>query len=272
MRKNFRPIIFLLLMAILVTASGCQKTETVEDPVEGWAVLAEKDDYKDVEMTDMLTDYIDTIRMRQALEASGWNPDQIHEAREFDRESIQVELDWLEENADENDIVIIYVAAHGNYLSNVLNWNSFFPEEWSQILSKRQVLIIDVCRAGKFTKAVAGDAEPHLAIASTDVNEFGWRGLEEEGLPIIGTVFTYYFSAALSDPNADTDGDGKVSVQEAALMAEAQQRTYMQDVVLVVPEFLQSFHAIGAHPEEYADYPDVLIDDTLGEALFLTLE
>jgi hypothetical protein len=37
------------------------------NPVEGWAVLAEKDDYSDVGMTDLPVDYVDNTRMREAL-------------------------------------------------------------------------------------------------------------------------------------------------------------------------------------------------------------
>ena len=63
--------------------------------VEGWAVLAEKDYYDESIGFDKLIDYIDIAKMRQALENSGWNPDQIHDLREFDRDTLQAELDWL---------------------------------------------------------------------------------------------------------------------------------------------------------------------------------
>jgi hypothetical protein len=78
--------------------------------VRGWAVLAEKDDYSDVDMNDLLVDYIGISHMRQALEDSGWAADHIHEVREFDRETLRDELDWLAENADEDDVVLLYVA------------------------------------------------------------------------------------------------------------------------------------------------------------------
>jgi len=242
------------------------------NPVEGWAVLAEKDDYSDVGMADMLVDYIDIILIRQVLENSGWNPDHIHDLREFDRETLQTELDWLEESADENDIVILYVAAHGGFLRNVILWHDFFADEWLQIPSQRRLLVIEVCRAGEFTNTVAGDPLPHLSIASAGENEFGWKGVEEEGLPIIGGVFTHYFADALENPAADANGDGMVSVQEAALMAEEQQRAYLHDVVLVIPEWVELYHTIGVSPEDDPDYPHVIVDDTIGEPLFLALD
>ena len=240
--------------------------------VEGWAVLAEKDDYQGLNLGDMLVDYIDIILMRQVLENSGWNPDHIHDLREFNRETLQAELDWLEESADENDIVFLFVAAHGSYLRNVILWHDFFADEWLQIPSQRRLLVIEVCKAGEFTNSVAGDPSPHLSVASAAENEYGWKGLEEEGLPIIGGVFTHYFADALENPDADANSDGLISVQEAALMAEEQQRAYLHDVVLVIPEWVELYHTIGAYPEEDPTYPHVVVDDTLGEPLYLALD
>ena len=240
--------------------------------VEGWAVLAEKDDYQGLNLGDMLVDYIDIILMRQVLENSGWNPDHIHDLREFNRETLQAELDWLEESADENDIVFLYVAAHGSYLRSVILWHDFFADEWLQIPSQRRLLVIEVCKAAEFTNAVAGDPLPHLSVASAAENEYGWKGLEEEGLPIIGGVFTHYFADALENPAADANGDGMISVQEAALMAEEQQRAYLHDVVLVIPKWVELYHTIGVFPEDDPDYPHVIVDDTIGEPLFLALD
>ena len=272
---------FVFLMIILTLTIGCGRIELFEsnqptpppaDPVEGWAVLAEKDDYDDPDMPDMLVDYIDIIRMQQTLENSGWNPDHIHDVREFNRKTFQAELDWLEMNADKNDIVILYVSAHGNYLSDVMFWHSFFANEWAQILSQRRLLVIDVCKAASFTNVVISDSSPHLTIAAVNENELGWRGLEEEGLPIIGSVFTYYFTAALDDPAADTNGDGRISVQEAALMAEKKQRSYFHDVIFVVPEFLEMYHTLGVFPENDPTYPRMIMDDAIGRPLFLALD
>ena len=217
-------------------------------------------------------DYIGITQMRQPLEDVGWNPDHIHELREFYRETLQNDLDWLEENADEDDVVFLYVAAHGRYLSDVVLWGEFFADEWKEIPSQRRLLVIDSCQAANYTAVVAGDPSPHLSIAAVAGDEFGWSGLEEEGLPIIGGVFTHYFAFAFDNPDADTDGDDIVSVQEAALMAEGQQRTYMHDVVFAVPEFLEMYRTAGVSPDQDPTYPHVVVDDTIGEPLYLTLD
>jgi hypothetical protein len=239
--------------------------------VRGWAVLAQKDDYSDVDMTDLPVDHIGIKQMRQVLEGAGWDPDQIRDLEEFDRKALGDGLNWLEESAAE-DLVFVYVAAHGRYLRDVLVWDKFFAEEWEEIPSRRRALVIDSCQAANYTGAVSGDPAPYISIAAVDGDEYGWSGLEEEGLPIIGGVFTHYFAAAFGDGSADSDGDGCVSVQEAALVAEEQQRAYMHDVVFAVPEFLEMYHEGGSHPDEDPMFPDVIIDNAIGEPLCLSLD
>ena len=255
--------------AAVITESAAESSDGV---VQGWAVLAEKDNYDDVYMTNLPVGYIGITQVRQLLLDLGWQETNIHEAREFDRESLTAELDWLAENADQDDLVFVYVAAHGSYLRDVMRWSDFFGREWGEIASHHQVLLIDSCEAEEFTDAVMNDPEPYLSVAAVARGEYGWSGLEEEGLPIIGGVFTHYFTLAFQDVEADTDGDGQVSAQEAALRAEAQQRTYMHEVVFAVPKFVEDYHAIGAYPEQDPEFPHVVVKDTIGAPVFLELE
>ena len=239
------------------------------NPVEYYAVLAEKDQYADVNMTDLPVDYIDIQRLRNILEELGWDPAQIHDLKEFTREDLQEELDWLEETVDANDLVFFYVTAHGNYLRYYVDWEKFFPAEWAEIPSSRRVLLVDACTAAEFTKPIAKDPGPHLSIAAVDEDEYGWKGLADEGLPIVGGVFTFYFTEGLQDPKADKNGDGRISIQEAALFAEDKQRTYMHEVVFGVDEFLEMYHDLGVRPDQDKEFPDVIIDDRLGSDLLL---
>jgi len=88
----------------------------------------------------------------------------------------------------------------------------------------------------------------------------------------LGGVFTYYFTQALTNPEADSNEDGIISVQEAARMAEAQQRTYMHEVVFGVPEFVEMFRASGGSPEKDPGFPHIVMDDSIGKPLNLILE
>ena len=278
MKKTIQSL-FITTTFITLLLSACSQAAPVvvqdlpdnNNPVEVFAVLAQKDSYNDVGMSALLVDYIDIKRLRGSLEELGWPAENIHEIREFDQESIQIELDWLEENADSNDMVFFYVTGHGNYLRYHVHWNDFFPEEWSQITSYRRVLVVDSCSAAEFTNSINNDPNPHISIAAVDEDEYGWKGIKEEGLPIIGGIFTFYFSEALVETKADTNGDGFVSVQEAALLAEEKQRGYMHDVVFAVPEFVEDYHSIGVRPEKDKTFPDVIIDDAVEYPLDLNI-
>ncbi|MDY7040100.1 MAG: serine hydrolase, partial [Chloroflexota bacterium] len=256
----------------VIAATAAPTAPSGDGVVQGWAVLAEKDDYSDVNMSDLPVDYIGIAQMRQVLEDSGWEADHVRELREFDREALQDGLDWLAEDADEDDIVFLYVTSHGKYLKDVLAWGDFFAADWAAIPSQRRLLVIDACQAANYTGAVAGDPAPYMSIAAVAGDEYGWSGLEEEGLPIIGGVFTHYFAAAFDNPDADTDADGFVSAQEAALVAEEQQRTYMHEVVFAVPEFVEMYHRSGVFPDENPAFPHVIVDDTIGQPLYLELD
>lgn len=238
--------------------------------VRGWAVLAEKDDYKDVKMTDLPMDYVNIALVRQQLLAAGWPEDRIRESREFDQGDLRDGLRWLSANADEDDVVLFYVFAHSKFLREVVRWGEFFAADWATVRSERRVLVVDSCQAELLTNAVKGDPRPYLSIAAVNQGEYGWAGLEEEGLPIVGAVFTHYFVAALGNPEADADGNGRVSLQEAARHAEGAQRTYMHEVVLVVPEFLEMYHKLGATPEDDPGFPHVVVGDAVGEPVYLS--
>jgi hypothetical protein len=191
-KPTLNKIIIILTLLLLLTA--CQTTEQDIDqtpsinnsPVEFYAVLAEKDEYSDVDMTPLMVDYIDIKRLRDALEDLGWPSDQIHDLKEFAQQDLQAELDWLEDIVDDNDLVFFYVTGHGTYLRRHIKWNSFFPDEWAQINTSQRVLVVDSCTAAEFIKNTSDDPLPQISIAAVDEDEYGWKGIEEEGLPIIG--------------------------------------------------------------------------------------
>jgi hypothetical protein len=272
MKRRIHPFFFILLFLLSVLMTACAAKPTTENTIDGWAILVEKDFYGGDGTEDFSGDYINITRMRRVLEDAGWNPEHIHDLREFDRETLQAELDWLEDNADEDDIAILYISSHAEYLGGPASWFTSLADEWEQNPSQRKLLIISTCKAARFTNSVADDPSPHLSIAAVAENELGWYGNEEEGLPIIGSVFTYYFTDALQNPDADADQNGLVSVQEAVLMAEEQQRAYMHDVVLTVPEFLNLFHENDKYPDRDPGYPHVVMDDAIGEPLYLSLD
>ncbi len=77
--KKTSPIPVLLIMLSTFFFSACSQAtpdqtqaQPVNDsPVEVYAVLAEKDDYSDVEMSNLLVDYIDIKRMQSGSGRTG---------------------------------------------------------------------------------------------------------------------------------------------------------------------------------------------------------
>ena len=241
--------------------------------VTGWAVLAAKEDYSDTGGTDIKTGFLNLHQMKALLSYYGWEDGQILEIRDnLGMAEIKAALDWLEQVAEEDDLVLFFIQAHSSYLRDGLEWHSFFPDEWAEIVSDRRVLIVEACQAGEFTATTAGDTNGQLTIASSAADELGWVGLWEEGKPIIGGVFSHYFLSALTDPTADADGSGQISIQEAAIAAQEPQRSYMHEVIFTVPEFLEGYHANGFYPETDPDFPHVVVSDQLVEPVYLDLQ
>ncbi len=266
----------LLLGALLLVACSPGASPSVAEAsadtqeVEGWAVLAGKEDYSDVERLkghDLTTNFVAHNRFHALLRYSGWQEDHILELRdELGQEEIREALEWLASNADEDDFVIFYYFGHGSYLREEVRWADFFAEEWAKVPGRYRLLMIDSCHAEEHTRVVAGEERGHVAIASVADDEVSWGGLWEERLPILGPVFTYYFIEAHYNPTVDYNVDGRISIGEATAWAEEQQRTYMHSTVWSNPRFAWSDH------EDHPDVPHVMVDDTVGAPIYLDLD
>jgi hypothetical protein len=256
-----------LLAATTVPGQTSTPDDTERD-VQGWAVLAGKEDYSDVGMSELDSGFINFYRMRATLSYLGWQDDHILEIRDdLTVPSLDDALSWLAENADENDVVFLYVAGHGEYMRQVLQFDKNVPPAWAKIKSSRRALVLDSCRAGAYIAPLEGAEGSFVAIGGVGAGELGWAGLWEEGLPILGTVFTHYFTDALVNPAADLDEDGAVSVTEAASLAEQQQREYMHTVVWEIPEYAEVFDNVD-DPEN----PHVPVIDHLEEPVYFDLD
>lgn len=271
MRINTLLAISIITMFSLTGCTPPSANQTGDSIVNHWAVLMEKDDYSDVGMTDLLVDYTSLEQMTSSLIQQGWESEQMHIHEGFDSEVLLNELSWLQDQADADDVVFVYLAGHGRYFSEVLQWELIFPPAWSEIDAAQRILIVDSCEAGQFVRSAKDSRADYLGIAAVDIQEFGWCGLEEEGLPIIGFVFTHFFSSAFTETAADVDEDGRVSIQEAARYAELQQRNYMHEVVFAVPEFADSYRNLGIDPDASPEFPHVVIVAANEKPVFLSV-
>lgn len=249
---------FLVLLAALTIVS-CAAPPPADGVPVTWAVLAERTGYRGTGMEDLSPAGLNAGRMRSALVSRGVSPDRILLLPEFRPGELRDAILWLRERADPDDTAFLYVFAHGSYLDRDADWDALFPRTWGRVGAGRRVLVVDACRAGRLVRAAAGEGGPHLHVGAVRATEASWVGVPEEGLPIVGGVFTFYFARALSEPG--------VSVQAAAQAADREQRAYFRERVLTVPEFVRMLEAAGADPSADPEYPHLVVIDAVGEAV-----
>jgi Tol biopolymer transport system component len=140
-----------------------------------------------------------------------------------------------------DDLLILYFSGHGvkdeigslylafkntvrSRLRSTAIKSDYIREAMDQSRSKRQVLILDCCNSGAFpqgTKAEIGGAMGmskafqgygRFVLTASDATQFAW-----EGDKVIGetdnSLFTHFLVKGL-EGEADSDGDGKISVDE----------------------------------------------------------
>jgi hypothetical protein len=234
-----------------------------------WAALLEMNDFPGG-YSDLPVDFINSKRLKTALISLGWQEDHIYVVNGNLATPVVLEaVEWLMNNSDPDDVSILYIFTHGSWMRNVLSWNVWFPNAWKQIDSSKKVLLIDTCSAEEFLEPIKHYSFPHISLGGCSTDEAGWTGVEEEGLPIIGSVWNYYFADALCNSSADLDENGLVSIEEAFNFSTPLVQRYMNQTVFAVPEFLESYHAIGIHPEEYEAYPHPVMDDCYSDQMVI---
>lgn len=236
------PLVVLLLVA-------------ERDPVEGWAVLMETNDFPEG-YSDLPVDFVDIQRMEDMLEYHGWQKEHMWIQKDgITPETVKKGVEYLKKHADENDIVMFYIASHGGYIRHDLKWNDTFPFLWDEIACEKRLLIIDSCYAASF---LPESENPHIGIASVSAEESGWAGIPEEGLPIIGFVFTYYFCESMRD---------HISVEEGFERCGPHVREYMKTVVY--PQFKEVYP-----PEDYYNVydPHPVMNDLYSGPFYLEAE
>jgi len=237
--------------------------------VDRWAVLLEMNEFPEG-WSDLPVEFINSERMQTALFSLGWENDSLYGVNgNLSMQVVQEAVEWLTNRTDSDDIALLYIFTHGMWMRDVLHWNDWFPLEWEKLNTSRKMLIVDTCLAEKFIDPIRDDPSPHISLACCSVDEVSWAGLEEEGLPIIGSVWNYYLTNALCNVSADLDFNGFVSVEEAFNFSTPLVQRYMNETVFAVPEFLESYHDIGIYPENYDAYPHPVMDNEYPDQLII---
>lgn len=240
--------------------------------IDGWAVVLEMNNFPEGWSSCPSMNFTNSETLVQTLLHIGWRRNCIYVKRDNLTISVVKEaVEWLVSNVQFGDIALLYVFTHGSWMRKMLSWNEWFPSYWKEVKTPRRVLMIDTCSAGEFIIEALNDPQPHISLAHCSAGEVAWAGIPEEGLPIMGSVWNYYFTNALCNSTADSDGNGFVSVEEAFNFSIHLVQKYMNETVFAVPEFLEMYHDIGIFPENYDVYPHPVMDDQFPEQLYLNL-
>jgi hypothetical protein len=266
------PGILALAFNVHLSRNDSFAIKVSSERVEGWAAILEMNNFPEGWSSFPSMNFTNSKMLLHTLIELGWQTDHIYIKHDnLTTSNVKEAVEWLVNNTSVDDIALLYIFTHGNWMRREILWNDWFPSVWQKVDTSRRILMIDTCAAGEFIEPVRNDPEPHMSLAHCSTGEVAWAGIPEEGLPIIGSVWNYYFTNALFNSTADSDKNGFVSVEEAFNFSTPLVQKYMNETVFAVPEFLKSYHDIGIYPENYDAYPHPVMDDQHPGQLYLDL-
>lgn len=259
--------LLLVLLVILGYTTVGRAANTVLNPERTFAVIMEMNHYT-YGFSDLVVDFINTTRMQDMLTRLGVSEKHLYIKRDdMDDDAVQEAMQWLTNNSRAGDTIIFYIAGHGTWIERVIRWNSWATDEWKAIKGRNKILIVNSCQSGGFISALKADKG--IAIANVAPEEYAWWGTESEGLPIIGDIWTYYFTQAVFSVKADDNKDKMISLEEAVQYASTETKKYMKDYVLKVQEFAQMLVKVGANITNKNGYPNPVMYDNVPGQLIL---
>ena len=142
------------------------------------------------------------------------------------------------------DLLLLYFSGHGvlddqgrlylaakdtekDLLGGTAIPATFITDEMNRSRSNRQVLILDCCHSGAFSRgakgsigasvgtaaAFEGTGTGRVVLTATDATQFAWEGDQVIG-QVENSLFTHYMVKGLQTGEADADGDGKITIDE----------------------------------------------------------
>ncbi len=238
-------VLSLLLCVSVISISSISTVAAQTNPSEGWAVLLEMNDYPS-QWTDLETGYADTTKWNDTLTALGWENDHIEITRGYLSANILLDaIDFLVENADENDLAFFYVFAHGTWMDQRNFGGEEYLDAWGDIQSQKKLMVLSTCHSGDFIEDFENEDAPHIHISATDQGELGLAGEETE--EVSGCLFNHFLTNAFSTDTADLNDDADVTVEEAFAYAYDHCREYIENEVF--PEDSDLAQLFGNDPQ-----------------------
>lgn len=273
-----RKLSLLLILVLILTAilTGCQTSAQsniqVVDADNTFVVLMEMNNYPEG-YSDLPMDFKNSKDL-ESLFKSLSVPDEniLMKLDEMEVEDVSETFDWIDERANENSFVFYYVGAHGTYLREGISWNDFVPTLWSNLKQTDKVMVVDSCNAGLLVSNFKEDTYSGITYGVVSDDELNWWGVEEENLPIIGSIWLHYFLDAINNPRPDIDlnKDKGISFMEAQAYSNINAQLYMSEYVFSIPEYLKGYENHGTYPTRKDAYPNAQFYNHLDHEIILT--
>ena len=159
--------------------------------------------------------------MVAALKSLGYADDRVVELPNASRDQIQGALHVVQAKLTKDDMLFVMLIGHGTSEGEVAKFNLVGPDmtarDWAEPLKAfdgRLVFVDTTSSSFPFLRQLARPGRIVITATDSIAQEFE-------------TIFPEFFVKAFSDPGADADKDGRVSVFEAFFYASANVRTWL---------------------------------------------
>lgn len=234
-----------------------------ENPVQIFAYLFDQFP-QDVNGTTMCS----SLEIRDSLMELGWSSDNISVflGEENMTKAIFLEqLNYLEQEVDENDLVFVYITAHGyTYCRDVLEFNTWFQAEYNQINTTNKIFLMESCHGGEFVEkfydpgySMSSVSAHELAIALIPGDNGTW--IFDEPL-FSGGISSHFWAKAMIDMEADTTLDGVVSLDELYDFSLPKIKKFYNETFEAYPNTADYVKSIVGYTE---NYPVPIVMDNL---------
>jgi uncharacterized caspase-like protein len=217
-------------------------TESLGD--RRFALLLAVSQYADPALSRLRSPAVDAVALRDLLadaEVGGFAVTSV-----FDEKAQAMRLAVEEFLADRrpDDLVLVYLSCHGlvdvrrrlyfaarDTLKHRLASSGveahWLLEQLEDCRARRQVVVLDCCFSGAFAHGAKGDTDLALGerlmgegrgrvvLTASRGTEYSFEGDPTEDRPPPGSVFTTALVSGITSGEADADGDGHISVDEA---------------------------------------------------------
>jgi uncharacterized repeat protein (TIGR02543 family) len=224
-RISIAVILALVLFIVVTLALPVMPARAASDP-ECWAVIVGVSDYKYLNDLNYCDDNAREISRKLS---PVWGEDHVRVLTDSQatRANILDAIDWMADNADDDDTVLFSFSGHGSdylsgyfcpydalltSLSNDISSSQLASAFWA-VNAEKTVIILDICHAGKFQSILSNSGRVILMASRSD--EYSWEVSSLEN-----SIFGYFLIRAFNRfDDADANGDYELSAEEIARYA-----------------------------------------------------